>query len=154
MTNKVITIIKTLKDLRLGILTNPETTRLKNSSPVIPKPSAGKSWGTAEDLRAAKWIFAQLLEVNASLSEPKWVEWANTIRLMRLQDSRSHKDICSLPKRASKDEFWKNNILSPSPLRRQWDTLTTRRLNGQSAGQPKTGASTLDNTDWINGVFK
>lgn len=115
---------------------------------------AGKSWGTAEDLRAAKWIFAQLLEVNASLSEPKWVEWANTIRLMRLQDSRSHKDICSLLKWASKDEFWKNNILSPSSLRRQWDTLTTRRLNGQSAGQPKTGASTLDNTDWINGMFK
>ncbi|MCV5232932.1 replication protein, partial [Escherichia coli] len=44
---------------------------------------SGKSWGTADDLKAARWIYTQLLTVNATLSEPKWVEWANTIRLMR-----------------------------------------------------------------------
>ena len=32
---------------------------------------AGKSWGTADDLKAARWIHSLRLTVNASLSEPK-----------------------------------------------------------------------------------
>ncbi|CAM7157520.1 TPA: replication protein [Enterobacter hormaechei subsp. xiangfangensis] len=116
---------------------------------------AGKSWGTADDLKAARWIHSQRLTVNASLSEPKWVEWANTIRLMRVQDKRTHFEICDLFKWANKDDFWKDNILSPSSLRRKWDDLTTKRL--RSGGQPtKTtakGKVDFNNTDWINGVF-
>ncbi|EJR0237022.1 replication protein [Enterobacter hormaechei] len=116
---------------------------------------AGKSWGTADDLKAARWIHSLRLTVNASLSEPKWVEWANTIRLMRVQDKHTHFEICDLFKWANKDDFWKDNILSPSSLRRKWDDLTTKRL--RSAGQPtKTtakGKVDFNNTDWINGVF-
>lgn len=116
---------------------------------------AGKSWGTADDLKAARWIHSQRLTVNASLSEPKWVEWANTIRLMRVQDKRTHFEICDLFKWANKDDFWKDNILSPSSLRRKWDDLTTKRL--RSGGHPtKTtakGKVDFNNTDWINGVF-
>lgn len=116
---------------------------------------AGKSWGTADDLKAARWIHSLRLTVNASLSEPKWVEWANTIRLMRVQDKRTHFEICDLFKWANKDDFWKDNILSPSSLRRKWDNLTTKRL--RSGGQPtKTtakGKVDFNNTDWINGVF-
>lgn len=116
---------------------------------------SGKSWGTADDLKAARWIHSLRLTVNASLSEPKWVEWANTIRLMRLQDNRTHFEICDLFKWANKDDFWKDNILSPSSLRRKWDDLTTKRL--RSGGQPtKTtakGKVDFNNTDWINGVF-
>lgn len=114
---------------------------------------SGKSWGTADDLRAARWIYSQLLIVNASLSEPKWVEWANTIRLMRIQDNRTHYDICELLKWASKDEFWKSNILSPSSLRKQWDKLTTQRL--QKSNTTHSGAPSLDfdNTDWAEGLL-
>ncbi|BBV76334.1 hypothetical protein STW0522RAO56_23880 [Raoultella planticola] len=115
---------------------------------------AGKSWGTADDLKAARWIFDKVTIVNASLSEPNWVEWANTIRLMRLQDNRSHYEICELFKWANEDEFWKTNILSPSSLRKKWDQLATKRL--QIPAQPKTKASAgaLDNTDWIDGVLE
>ncbi|EMM1636214.1 replication protein [Enterobacter hormaechei] len=116
---------------------------------------AGKSWGTADDLKAARWIHSLRLTVNASLSEPKWVEWANTIRLMRVQDKRTHFEICDLFKWANKDDFWKDNILSPSSLRRKWDDLTTKRL--RSGGQPTKstakGKVDFNNTDWINGVF-
>jgi phage replication O-like protein O len=114
---------------------------------------AGKSWGTADDLKAAQWIFAQLQQVNASLSLPSWVEWANTIRLMRTQDNRTHYDICQLLQWASKDTFWQSNILSPSSLRKQWDKLTTQRLRNPGQAQPKAGTGALDNTDWINGVL-
>ncbi|MFW0766496.1 replication protein [Trabulsiella odontotermitis] len=114
---------------------------------------AGKSWGTSEDLRAAHWIYAQLLVVNASLSEPNWVEWANTIRLMRLQDNRTHYEICELLRWASKDDFWKDNILSPSSLRKQWDRLTTRRQSEHSGSKSTGQPIDWNNTDWIDGVL-
>ncbi|MGI1247646.1 replication protein [Raoultella ornithinolytica] len=115
---------------------------------------AGKSWGTADDLKAARWIFDKVTTVNASLSEPNWVEWANTIRLMRLQDNRSHYEICELFKWANEDEFWKENILSPSNLRKKWDQLATKRLRRPGPSKAKSGASALDNTDWIDGVLE
>ncbi|MEZ7215357.1 replication protein [Klebsiella spallanzanii] len=115
---------------------------------------AGKSWGTADDLKAARWIFDKALTVNASLSEPNWVEWANTIRLMRMQDKRSHYEICELFKWANEDDFWQNNILSPSKLRKQWDQLTTKRLRSTGSSKTTSGASALDNTDWIDGVLE
>lgn len=117
---------------------------------------AGKSWGTADDLKAAQWIYAQLLQVNASLTTPKWVEWANTIRLMRMQDHRTHYEICELLQWASKDDFWSENILSPSSLRKQWDRLTTKRNRNQNPSISAPAPQTLDwnNTDWINEVLK
>lgn len=115
---------------------------------------AGKSWGTADDLKAARWIFDKALTVNASLSEPNWVEWANTIRLIRMQDKRSHYEICELFKWANEDDFWQKNILSPSKLRKQWDQLTTKRLRSPSPSKTTSGASALNNTDWIDGVLE
>ncbi|WP_163350995.1 replication protein [Klebsiella aerogenes] len=115
---------------------------------------AGKSWGTADDLKAARWIFDKALTVNASLSEPNWVEWANTIRLMRMQDKRSHYEICELFKWANEDSFWQNNILSPTSLRKQWDKLTTKRQRNPNPQHAKSCAAALDNTDWIKGVLE
>ncbi|WP_256620732.1 replication protein [Klebsiella pneumoniae] len=115
---------------------------------------AGKSWGTADDLKAARWIFDKALTVNASLSEPNWVEWANTIRLMRLQDKRTHYEICELFKWANEDGFWQENILCPSKLRKKWDQLTTKRLRSHGPSRNSSGASALDNTDWIDGVLE
>lgn len=115
---------------------------------------SGKSWGTADDLKAARWIFDKALTVNASLSEPNWVEWANTIRLMRLQDKRTHYEICELFKWANEHDFWQENILSPSKLRKQWDPLTTKRLRSSGPSKTTSGASALNNTDWIDGVLE
>ncbi len=113
----------------------------------------GKSWGTADDLRAARWIYQKLLVVNASLSEPKWVEWANTIRLMRMNDSRTHREICELFVWASGDDFWDSNILSPSSLRKHWDTLTTQRARKPKNSRTSTAALDFDNTDWAEGLL-
>ncbi|WP_410214531.1 replication protein [Klebsiella variicola] len=115
---------------------------------------AGKSWGTADDLKAARWIFDKALTVNASLSEPNWVEWANAIRLMRLQDKRTHYEICELFKWANEDGFWQGNILCPSKLRKKWDQLTTQRLRSHGPSKTTSGVSALDNTDWIDGVLE
>ncbi|HCC76720.1 MAG TPA: hypothetical protein DEQ42_13695 [Shigella sp.] len=113
----------------------------------------GKSWGTADDLRAARWIYQKLLVVNASLSEPKWVEWANTIRLMRMNDNRTHREICELFVWASGDDFWDSNILSPSSLRKHWDTLTTQRARKPKNSRTSAAPLDFDNTDWAEGLL-
>lgn len=114
---------------------------------------AGKSWGTADDLKAARWIYQKLLVVNASLSEPKWVEWANTVRLMRMVDRRGHREICELLVWASEDEFWGSNILSPSGLRKHWDTLTTQRARKPKNSRTSAAPLDFDNTDWAEGLL-
>lgn len=98
--------------------------------------------------------FCKALTVNASLSEPNWVEWANAIRLMRLQDKRTHYEICELFKWANEDGFWQGNILCPSKLRKKWDQLTTQRLRSHGPSKTTSGAGALDNTDWIDGVLE
>jgi len=113
----------------------------------------GKSWGTADDLRAARWIYQKLLVVNASLSEPKWVEWANTIRLMRMNDNRTHREICELFVWASGDDFWDSNILSPSSLRKHWDTLTTQRARKPKNSRTSAAPLDFDNTNWVEGLL-
>ncbi len=73
---------------------------------------------------------------------------------MRVQDNRTHYEICDLFQWANRDEFWKDNILSPSSLRKQWDQLTTKRLRATGTAKPTRGGIDLHNTDWIDGVLE
>jgi phage replication O-like protein O len=109
----------------------------------------GKAWGTADDLKAARWMFDRIKIIVPTSREPNWPDWANTVRLMREIDERTHHEICSLFDFASKDPFWCTNILSPSKLRKQWNTLEARRNKGPVPG----GAHWHDENDtsWTQG---
>ncbi|MFR9719902.1 replication protein [Aeromonas diversa] len=87
----------------------------------------GKFWGTQDDLTAAQFIHGKVLVVNPTAKAPNWAQWANEIRLMRVQDGRTHHDICALFKWANLDPFWSANVLCPKTLRRQWDKLSAKR---------------------------
>lgn len=52
--------------------------------------------------------------------------WANTIRLMRTRDKRTHEGIKYLIDWTQKDEFWRTVILSPSKLREKFDQLVIK----------------------------
>ncbi|VDZ89240.1 protein YfdO [Lelliottia amnigena] len=73
---------------------------------------------------------------------------------MRVQDNRTHYEICDLFQWANRDEFWKDNILSPSSLRKQWDQLTTKRLRATGTASATRATVDLHNTDWIDGVLE
>ncbi|WP_265498873.1 replication protein [Providencia rustigianii] len=83
----------------------------------------GNKWGNADDLKAAQWIYEQVLIVSPTTKEPNWSTWANDIRLMRQLDGHSHQEICRLFKWANRDSFWCSNVLSPGKLREKWATL-------------------------------
>lgn len=103
---------------------------------VVQTP-AGKSWGTAEDLSCAEWLFERVKTVNPTAKQPNWAQWANDIRLMRVQDKRTHRQICELFKWANHDVFWAANVMSPKTLRKQWDRLVIQRAQPVS-GKPRS----------------
>lgn len=88
----------------------------------------GKLWGTQDDLTCAKYIFNKVLIVNPTAKQPNWPDWANQVRLMRVQDERTHHEICKLFKFANSDSFWASNVLCPKTLRKQWDKLNAKLL--------------------------
>lgn len=96
---------------------------------VVYSPTGAK-WGTEDDEKACRWMYSQILTVNATAKEPTWSDWANVVRLMRLQDNITHKEICEVFRWANRDSFWCSNILSPAKLREKWGTLQAQK------GQP------------------
>ncbi|EEB1684204.1 helix-turn-helix domain-containing protein, partial [Salmonella enterica] len=98
--------------------------------------SKKRQWGTQDDLTCAQWIWKKIIALYEQAAEsdgelvrpkePNWTAWANEIRLMCAQDGRTHKQICEMYSRVSRDPFWCRNILSPSKLREKWDELSLR----------------------------
>lgn len=82
--------------------------------------------------------------------EPNWTAWANEIRLMCVQDGRTHKQICEMYSRVSRDPFWCRNVLSPSKLREKWDELSCayRRPSARTQKNAKTRTSKPVTTMW------
>ena len=80
-----------------------------------------------EDFSTAEWIYSKLQEMNPSHKQPNLSEWAETIRLMRERDHRTDSEIRDLFAWVNQDDFWSANILSPSKLRKQWDSLIIKR---------------------------
>lgn len=81
------------------------------------------------DLEKIIALYEQAAESDGELvrpKEPNWTAWANEIRLMCAHDGRTHKQICEMYSRVSRDPFWCRNILSPSKLREKWDELSLR----------------------------
>ncbi|EOC0350590.1 replication protein [Cronobacter turicensis] len=83
----------------------------------------GDKWGTADDLKAAQWMFTKILIATPAAREPNWPAWANDVRLMRAALKASHREICEVFEWANADHFWQTNILSPAKLREKWPTL-------------------------------
>lgn len=88
----------------------------------------GDKWGTADDLRAARWIFGKVQDVAPAAKQPNWTAWANDIRLMRGALKVTHREICQVFTWANADHFWQTNILCPAKLREKWPTLTAQML--------------------------
>lgn len=103
----------------------------------------GKLWGTKDDLTCAEFIYSRVLMVNSTAKKPNWPDWANQVRLMRMQDNRTHHEICKLFKFANTDSFWASNVLCPKTLRKQWDKLNAKLL-ARSSHEANTTTATAN----------
>ncbi|HHU1854193.1 TPA: helix-turn-helix domain-containing protein, partial [Escherichia coli] len=65
-----------------------------------------RQWGTQDDLTCAQWLWKKIIALYEQAAEcdgevvrpkePNWTAWANEIRLMCVQDGRTHKQICEM----------------------------------------------------------
>lgn len=79
------------------------------------------------DMELAKLLFNYIQDNgDKQAKEPDFDKWANTIRLMRERDNRTHEGIKYLIDWTQNDEFWKTVILSPSKLREKFDQLVIK----------------------------
>ena len=95
-----------------------------------------RRWGSQEDLACAQWIWGRVVSLYEQAAsddgeisrpkEPNWAEWANDVRMMRMLDGRTHRQICEMFSRVQRDPFWVKNVMSPSKLREKWDELVIR----------------------------
>ncbi len=119
-----------------------------------------RQWGTQDDLTCAQWLWKKIIALYEQAAEcdgevvrpkePNWTARANEIRLMCVQDGRTHKQICEMYSRVSRDPFWCRNVLSPSKLREKWDELSCayRRPSARTQKNVKTRTSKPVTTTW------
>ena len=128
---------------------NPD--QVKNRPDAAVQTKKGDKWGTAEDLQAAEYLFRKVQIIRPAAKIPNWPEWANTIRIMREADGRTHREICEVFLFANQDAFWSSNILSPAKLRDKWDTLCIKRDTQPAQKHQTTGemwAEASKDTSW------
>lgn len=133
-------------------------TTYKDSSSENPSDSTDQQSGrkkhsfTAEDMTAAEYIATKVDALAGSPGKHPLEKWANTIRLMRERDGRNHREICDMFKWANQHHFWKDNVLSPDTLRKQWQKLTIRRNSERSGTTTSRPALDFNNTDWADNL--
>lgn len=89
------------------------------------------------DLATAEDIFSHLTKLNPSQKRPNMAKWADSVRLLRERDGRTHGQILDLMAWVQSDSFWRTVILSPDKLREKWDALTIKK----NAGKPSPEAA-------------
>lgn len=136
----------------------PDDDFLKRHPEAAVYSAKKRQWGSHDDLTCAQWIWKKIAslyeraaETDGELvrpKEPNWTAWANEIRLMRVQDDRTHKQICELFSRANRDSFWCRNILSPSKLREKWDELSLKLSTATTPRGDDKSISSLLSAEW------
>tara|TARA_R110000850_G_scaffold73647_20_gene161633 strand:+ start:10150 stop:10989 length:840 start_codon:yes stop_codon:yes gene_type:complete len=103
-----------------------------------PDPRPKKKYKySADDMTAAEYMLKSLLKVIPDYKKPKTLEpWANTVRLMREQDGRTHKDICAVWSWCRADNFENSNVQSADKLRTRFDNLKSKMGAAHATHQP------------------
>ncbi|WRQ13066.1 helix-turn-helix domain protein [Vibrio phage vB_VpM-pA2SJ1] len=123
---------------------DPNNESNSNRSLVPAEPKRSKFKYEPSDLECAQWMLGRVEIINPAMKKPNLESWANTIRLMREMDHRTHEQICHTFDWANKDSFWYKNILSPEKLRKQFDKLQVR-INETSNGSCQSGGGNNGN---------
>lgn len=136
----------------------------KAEDQVKPCATATDDPDAKADCELAEWMFGLIKAMHPGHKPPQWAEWRKAIRLMRVRDHRTRKEIGGLFRWANGHEFWASNILSPGKLRRKWDVLVIqRRKDGGQLHQqhdaddrncirchePTRGSRNVPGTGWL-----
>lgn len=80
------------------------------------------------EMKLALLLAKLMRENNPNCKIPEDLQkWCDCFRLVMKIDGREYLDVEDMIYFAQRDEFWKQNILSPQKLRKQYDQLTLKR---------------------------
>lgn len=102
-----------------------------NEEPCKQKKPISENKFSDDDLKLAEFIWQRILKLNPNAKKPDLNKWAETIRITREQDKRTHKELQDVFLWANCDSFWQKNILSPKKLREQFDSLVIKMKPSQ-----------------------
>lgn len=102
-----------------------------------------------DDMRLATLMKREVKKVVPTLQVRNMALWANDIRLSRERDGRTRSELHKIFVWANKDEFWQMNILSPSKLRKHFDTLVAKSNKGKTSSH--TGLNDKNYEEGIDG---
>ncbi|MFH1640341.1 MAG: hypothetical protein ABIA66_00075 [Candidatus Omnitrophota bacterium] len=86
-------------------------------------PNSNSFLNNEKPYKLSCYLLQLLLDRKPDLKRPDLQKWANSFDLMIRIDHRDPDRIAQVIEWSQKDPFWKNNILSPDKLRKQFDNL-------------------------------
>jgi uncharacterized protein YdaU (DUF1376 family) len=81
----------------------------------------------SDEYRLASLLLEEILKRKPDFKEPNLQSWARQIDLMLRVDNREPERIEAVIRWCQQDDFWQNNILSISKLRKQFDRLEMQK---------------------------
>jgi len=85
----------------------------------------------------SKLLFELILKRNPKHKKPNFDLWSKVVDLMIRIDNRDPLEIEKVIKWCQEDEFWQNNILSTTKLRKQFDQLFLKMKKTEKEYKPK-----------------
>jgi len=116
------------------------------------------SLNSKEDKVVASFILSEKNKLHPTHKPPDLKKWANTIRLMREQDARTHEEIKTVFAWVMRSSFWGGVCLSPDNLRKNWEQITAQKeWPGEKANAKRERAPAEQVMDgrgeWVDGVL-
>ncbi|EOH58841.1 hypothetical protein [Enterococcus mundtii] len=97
----------------------------KNNNPRNTRKS--RAYADDDPNKKLAILLLKLIRKNQNIKEPDLDKWANTIRLTIESDKRTGKEVQDMIVWATSHEFWSSVILSPTSLRKHFDTMTAQK---------------------------
>jgi len=89
----------------------------------------------SNEIRLSELLLSLINERYENYKEPNIQTWARDIDLLLRVDKRSIEDAEKIIRWSQQDSFWKDNVLSPGKLRKQYDTLWLKMQPGSNQNQ-------------------
>lgn len=96
------------------------------SSPNQPKPKKKDFTPDSTEIRLSQLLLSKIKGRNPDHKTPDTQKWAKQIDFMIRLDGRDPQKIANIIGWCQTDDFWQNNILSTSKLRKHYDALSAK----------------------------
>ena len=92
-------------------------------------------------------LFERIRDRDPKAKEPNWKTWDKDMHLLLTRDGRSEEEVRAVIEWCQNDDFWQNNILSPSKLREKFSQLKLKMEADQKKVKQKEEEDPYRNFD-------